>query len=334
MSTSHGATAKKIVSRHSSPKTLKPPARKADALPPPKPREWVGPAAGIFDPHHGDPESCAKVAAGLYPLTSFLWYKNMRVDSATMMQHVGSIRKKVGNIPIQIGYEPGKIDSRRGLTIEEVAAGLRNPDSSLYQGVAGHAAVLRDQGIIYLRPMSEMNMPDAKNSWGVHSLAQADSYVSAWHSLHAIFDKADATNCLFLLDFAQNSGSSERTGGAWAERILASIDPRRVDAVGLHPYGHPHLIAFSELTGIWIDKFRETLGDKPLVVGEFGVGPEHGDAARANWLSAAYRSAHDQGFQMVTYFNDSTWRVNEGTETWAALQKGMRLIGGDPPGNF
>lgn len=282
---------------------------------------------------------------GAYPgcSTAILSYMKIDGDDAVSIAHTIDLNAAVQQHMGRDFWPQIAIETRR-LTLPQLCKQLRDPDSDASVNariVAAEIARYAPEGKwFFIRPFSEMNdaSPDAPWEMGRKNRGNTpQAYASAWILLRRIFDRAGATNAIFV--FSVLAGYQVHRENL-ALKALNLIPRGDIDAFGVNLYSRPlsvhgggraRPIPFGNLARPWIHVLKKSRQHGiPLAVCEMGVSSQASDSQRAAWLRNAFTFTRKFGFVMVTYFNFPArlWQVHYSTRAGSVLWNEMNSAAG------
>jgi beta-mannanase len=174
---------------------------------------------------------------------------------------------------------------------------------------------------LLLRFAQEMNgrmYPWAESTNG----NRAGQFVAAWRHVHAIFERAGATNVLWVWSPVAGDIRSEQYPG-----------PSFLDVVGLSGFiadrsvfGRPYR-SFTTAFGPSLDALHALAPDKPVSLAEVAAAQSGGD--KAAWITGMFRDIERRPYiQSIVWFNvrkEADWRIESSLSAERAFEAGLRL---------
>ncbi len=188
----------------------------------------------------------------------------------------------------------------------------------------------------FIRPFSEMNDATETAPWEFGDRARHNTpqdFAAAWTLLRATFDAEGATNAIFVFSPLAAHGVHRE------KEVLQTLDlipAGAIDAFGMNLYSRPMTaygaatqapIPFATLAQHWIKVLEKSRHRGiPCAIAEMGVSNQAPDAARAHWITQAFRYARARHFVLLTYFNypHPYWQIPERTQASEALALEMQ----------
>jgi len=224
---------------------------------------------------------------------------------------------KYGAIP-HVTWEPWIIGEENGIKLKDIIKGKWD------KYIRRWAQEARDFGYpFFLRMGHEMN-----GDWYPWSAAKNDydasRFVAAWHHVYKIFEKAGATNVIWVWC----PMNADFPASPWNKCSKYYPGDEYVDWVGIDGYNWGRAVSW----GIWIpferlfkkryEEFVELYPDKPIMIGEFACSTIGGD--KGEWIRRAFANIKNEfpRIKAIVWFNinkECDWRLNSSTDAFKAF---------------
>jgi hypothetical protein len=240
-----------------------------------------------------------------FPIVSFYQAWGDHPDQAAFPIRTAETINRLGSIPL-ITWEPWvkDFDETRRTNLPPLAqreyaslAAIAHGDYDFY--IAAWAAGAARYGKpIFLRFAHEMNDP-YRYPWGPQNGNRPDDFIAAWKHVHLVFQKASATNVLWVW--------SPHVSMPWFEYYYPGDE--WVDWIGTGILNYGDVAPWSRWWTFHqiMEKAYPTLLklNKPLMIAEFGTLTSGGDAAR--WYADALRDIREKytATHAVVFFNQT-----------------------------
>jgi hypothetical protein len=183
---------------------------------------------------------------------------------------------------------------------------------------------------VLLRFAPEMN--GTWNAWSAGVVGNtAAQFVAAWRHVHAVFDRAGATNVEWVW-----SPNVESPGTTPVRRLYPG--DRFVDWVGVDGFNWgasrdgTHWQSFGEVFGRTLADVRR-LTSKPIVLAEVASAESGGSKAR--WIDGFFRGLHAnpqiRAFVWFDFAKEADWRLDSSPAARAAFARGLASYPAAPP---